>query len=249
MSDAADNQINVLIIDDEPDVRDLLVDVVHRREHQAIAVGSAEEGLELLPSWTFQIAFIDQNLPGMDGLLVGEYLRRNNPDMMIALITGEVDPKLERRACAMAIRYVPKPFRVQQIFDLIDDAVCDAIDREERRRRRDDPDFAPPIAQFVEDLGDIFDIPSVPNRIEDGLVQTIKRALNELRSAARYNERARVTALAGLLTAKVLNTDLPKVSDGRTLFEVYDELMRAQGRRSEFEITRRSSQFPPPECV
>ena len=54
-------------------LRGLLVDIIGRGGHQAVPVASAEEGLELLPIWTFQVAFIDQRLPGMEGLVLGQY--------------------------------------------------------------------------------------------------------------------------------------------------------------------------------
>jgi CheY-like chemotaxis protein len=227
-------QLNVLIIDDDPDVRNLLVEIVNRREHQAVAVESAEEGLELLPYWTFQVAFLDQHLPGMEGLLLGEYLRRNNRDMMIALITGQPDKKLERRSEQLSIRFIPKPFKVQNIFDVLDDYVAGAAERAKQRRHQEDDDYCPPIAEYVAELGDCYSVPNVPNRVEERLVQTIKRALNDLHSDSRYTERDRVIALAGLLAAKVLSVDLPKSASGGTLFEEYDELMCAHGRRREF---------------
>lgn len=229
------DQLNVLVIDDDADVRQLLVDIITRREHQVVAVESAEEGLELLPYWTFQIAFIDQNLPGMEGLLLGEYLRSNNPDMMIALVTGQPDRQLKRKTRDLSIRFIPKPFKVQKIYEVLDDYQAEASERERRRKTAIDDDFAPPIARFVNDLAPVFDIPGVPSRIEDILCQSIKRSLNDLRSVSRYNERVRVTALAGLLTAKVLGVTLPKNDDGETPFEEYDRLMRSHGRRTEFD--------------
>src|SRR5215510_14461459 len=95
---AEGDQVNILVIDDVSALRGLLVDIITRRGHQAVPAASAEEGLELLPFWTFQVAFIDQKLPGMEGLVLGEYLRRNNPDMTIALVTGEQDTRLPRLA-------------------------------------------------------------------------------------------------------------------------------------------------------
>lgn len=231
----ADDQLNVLVIDDDPDVRNLLVEIINRREHQAIAVESAEEGLELLPFWTFQVAFLDQQLPGMEGLLLGEYLRRNNKDMMIALVTGQADKQLEKRSRQHSIRFLAKPFKVQDIFNILDEYINGAAERAELRRNQHDTDYCPPIAEYVEELTDCYGIPNVPNRVEDRIVQTLKRALNELRSDSRYTERDRVIALSGLLAAKVLSINLPKSSQGLSMYEEYDELMRSHGRRPEFE--------------
>ena len=228
-------QLNVLIIEDEPDMRRLLVDLVSRADHIPVPAESAEEGLALLPGWTFQLAFLDHNLPGMEGLLLGEYLRNNNPDMTIALVTGADEPKLERRTRDLKITFVPKPFELDRIDQIIRDCVARLRAKDEERKHRADDDFHPPIARYAEELAAIYAIPNVPSRIERRLEQTIKRALMDLRSRARYSERQRVVALTGLLTARVLAVDLPRTSDGHTLYEEYDRCMRARGRRSEFE--------------
>jgi CheY-like chemotaxis protein len=239
------DQLNVLVIDDDPDVRRLLTEIVLRKEHQVIAVASAEEGLELLPTWTFEVAFIDHHLPGMDGLLLGGYLRRNNPRMLIALITGQPDRQLERRSKAMAIRLIPKPFDVQQIFELLDEFKEEALGRQARRLVKRDEDFAPPIARYADEIAAAYDVPGVPGRIEERIVQSIKRCLSDLRSVNRYTERDRVVALAGLLAARVLGLSLPRGQSGLTLEEEYDDLMAGHGRRTEFS-ERRTSAPPPP---
>src|SRR5215212_2090158 len=79
--------LHVLIIDDDEQLLGLLTQIVTRMGHVAVPADSAEAGLELLPFWTFQIALIDHHLPGMEGIVLGEYLRNNNPDMAVALVT------------------------------------------------------------------------------------------------------------------------------------------------------------------
>ncbi len=244
MADGTREQLNVLVVDDDPDMRRLLVEIITRREHQVVPAGSAEEGLSLLPHWTFQLAFLDHNLPGMEGLLLGEYLRRNNPDMTIALVTGDVDDRLARRTRDLHIQFIPKPFDLDRIASLIDECTARLRERDDKRRRREDDDFEPPIARFAGELPDVFGIPSVPSRIEGRLVEALKRSLNNLRTTSRYSERDRVIALSGLLAARVLGVDLPKAPSGCTLYEEYDRCMREHGRRTEFE--RVTTPPPPP---
>ncbi|MCB9581609.1 MAG: response regulator [Polyangiaceae bacterium] len=229
------DQLNILVIDDDEAMRHLLVDIVTRSGHQAVPAASAEAGLETLPYWTFQVAFIDHKLPGMEGLVLGEYLRRNNADMTIALITGESDQRLLRQTKALNITFVSKPFDVRQIEQLIDDYLVGARARSEARMRKEDEDFAPPFSRFATDIAESFAMPGVSQRIEDKLATTIKRCLNDLRSVGRYTERDRVLALTGLLTARVLGVDLRKLPNGRTPFEEYDALMVQHGRRKEFD--------------
>ncbi len=227
-------QLNVLVIDDDPAMVKLLSEIVHRVEHQVVTATSAEEGLELLPFWTFQVAFIDHKLPGMDGLVLGEYLKRNNPDMTIALVTGDDDRKLQRKSRDLEIVHIAKPFVVTDIMRVLEDYVEAAKERLEQRLRGRDAHYAPRLAEYAEDIAAAFAMPNVPGRIEDRLSETVKRCLNNLRSAGRYTERDRVMALCGLIAARVLAVDLPKASSQRTLYEEYDELMRDQGRRPEF---------------
>ncbi|MBO6934249.1 MAG: response regulator [Deltaproteobacteria bacterium] len=228
-------QLNVLIIEDEPDMRRLLVDLVSRGNHVAVPAESAEEGLSLLPNWTFQLAFLDHNLPGMEGLLLGEYLRDNNPEMTIALVTGSDEPKLERRTRDLRITFVPKPFELERIDQIIRECVAQLEAKDEQRKHQTDEDFHPPIARYAEELAEIYAIPNVPSRVQRRLEQTIKRALMDLRSRARYSERQRVVALTGLIAARVLDVDLPRTNDGLTLYEEYDRYMKEHGRRTEFE--------------
>lgn len=228
-------QLNVLVIDDDEDMRRLLVDVVTQRGHQALPAASAEEGVALLPLWTFQVAFLDQGLPGMEGLVLGEFLRKNNPDMTIALVTGEDEPRIERHARDLSITFIAKPFEVKQIQAVLDDAVSEAHVRSVRRHRQEDTDFAPPVSRFVSEIEASYEMPHVPDRVAERLTTTIKRKLSDLRSVGRYTERDRVLALAGLLAARVLGIDLPRTHAGHTLFEEYDQIMRQQGRRTEFD--------------
>jgi DNA-binding NtrC family response regulator len=235
---ASKEPLNILVIDDEADLRQMFERLFNGEQHQVVLAASAEEGLQLLPHWTFHIAFVDQRLPGMDGLVLGEYLRRNNPDMSIVMMTGSGDPRIERRSRDLALKFLAKPFGISDALAVVDEYVASARERETRRRHSADPAFDPPLGAFMEEIAQSFDLPKVSDRVEDGLAQTIKRCLNNLTTAARYNERDRVMALSGLLTARVLGVALPRAKSGITLFEEYDRLMLERGRRPEFRISR-----------
>lgn len=232
-TDATD-LIYILVIDDDQEMRSLLSRILTPQGHVVIAVDSAEEGLAQLPWNTFQIAFLDQNLPGMEGLVLGEYLRHNNPHMAIALVTGSSDPRLERVSQEQDITFIAKPFEVERILDVVTAYQEAARTRLESRRQQSDPDFAPRLAAHLDAVEARFDVPSVPSRIEERLAIQIREALRNLGSVSRYNERDRAVALAGLLAARVLGVKLPRASDGQTLYEAYDDCMRQHGRRLEF---------------
>ncbi len=237
-------QLNVLVIDDDPALRELLGKVLGEAQHQVVLAESAEEALELLVHWTFQVAFVDHNLPGMEGLILGEYLRRNNPDMSIVMITGSDDPKVKRKSRDLSLGFLAKPFDIRDILRVIEEYVVAAKERDILRRQLQDNCFTPPIESFAEELGELYAVPKVPTRIEDCLAQTLKRCLNNLKTASRYTERDRVAALSGLLAAQVLGVSLPRTKSGHTLFEEYDRLMIERGRRTEFASLHAKSAEP-----
>lgn len=227
-------QLNVLVVDDDEASRNVMVDIITHHHHQAVPAESAEEILKLLPFWTFQIAFIDHHLPGMEGMMLGAYLIKNNPNMTVALVTGAPEPALEKKSEALGLEFIAKPFGVTAIMDVIDKYQRAAEEREKARWQQVDEDFVPPIFRFTASLEGYFDMPNVPSRIENRLTDAIKRSLNNLRSVSRYNEKDRIIALSGLISAKVLGIRLPKSSADRTLYEEYDSLMMERGRRREF---------------
>ena len=235
--------LNILVIDDEPELRSILGRLLNREQHQVVLTESAEDALSLLPHWTFHIAFVDNTLPGMEGLVLGEYLRRNNSEMSIVMMTGSGDPRIERRSRDLALQFLPKPFHNRDILQIVEDYLLGASERDARRQAQGDDQFEPPIESFVEEIGAGFGLPRIPERVEDSLGEAVKRYLSNLGSAARYTERDRVMALAGLLTARVLGASLPKAKSGLSLFEEYDRLMAERGRRTEFSV--RTSIAPP----
>jgi CheY-like chemotaxis protein len=232
--DSQSDILHVLVVDDDEAVRHLISTILTREGHVPMVASSAEEALELLPRWTFQVAFVDHHLPGMEGVLFGQYLRRNNPEMQIALVTGDDTKRLERQSRELRITFIRKPFDVKDILRVLEDHAAAVAERTERAADAAQPDFDPAFARYYMDLSECFSIPSTPRRIQEILVEGIKQRLNALRSGRHYDERDRVAALAGLIAAQVLGVDLPKTSEGKTLFEEYDAAMQRHGRRVEF---------------
>jgi len=227
-------ELNILVIDDDQGMCDLVSTVLTTAGHQVVVASSAEDGLQQLPYLTFHVAFLDHNLPGMEGLLLAEYLRKNNPFMQIALVTGSTDPKLAARTRHLGLRYIAKPFEIAQLFDVVGEYARAAADRQAERLQRAAEDYSPAFGCYLAEVADYFSMPGVPKRIEEKLVQRLKECLGNLRVASRYSERERAAALAGLVTASVLGIHLPSTRDGQSLYEQYDEVMRNNGKQPEF---------------
>lgn len=226
--------LHVLVIDDDADLRALLSTSLLAEGHHVVSCGAAEEGLETLPYGTFDVALLDHQLPGMEGLVFGEYLRRNNPEMAIALVTGSADERIARQAEADGIRLFPKPFDVDEIIDFVE-AARQRIDEQQRAKAvAAGPRWETPLADHLGALADLFDLPSVPRRLEERLVWRIQQALAALRMTRGANPEERAAAYAGLVTARVLGVRLPPNKDEESPYEEYDRLMSERGGKPEF---------------
>ena len=72
--------VNVLIVDDEPETRDLLVEVLSRCGAEVRASSSAHDALEALQSWKADILISDIGMPGEDGYDLIRKVRKMDAD-------------------------------------------------------------------------------------------------------------------------------------------------------------------------
>lgn len=228
--------LTVLVIDDDPELRTMVQAVVINEGHQALAVGSAEAGLELLPLNTFDVAFLDQRLPGMEGLVLGEYLHKNNPEMEIALVTGDTDERLVRVAASNGLTVITKPFELDEIVAVLETSVKrqQAAEKAGAAARKGDGDGPIDLRPCYPHLPELFALPGAPQRLEDLLVRRIRESLEVLQLTDPRDEKARVVAYSGLVAAQVLGVKLPRTKSGTSYAEWYDALMRGSGRPPAF---------------
>jgi DNA-binding NtrC family response regulator len=79
---------NLLIVDDEPLIRDSLAEFLDQEGFGVSACGSAEEALPLATGTRFDVALCDMQLPGMDGLELLDRLHKISPTTFVLLITA-----------------------------------------------------------------------------------------------------------------------------------------------------------------
>src|SRR5438874_1637090 len=78
----------ILIVDDEPIIRDSLAEFLTQEGFAVTACGSAEEALRRARSTAFAVAICDVQLPGMDGLALLDRLLKISPETFVLLITA-----------------------------------------------------------------------------------------------------------------------------------------------------------------
>ncbi len=79
---------NLLVVDDEPLIRDTLAEYLSQEGYSVTACPSGEEALRAASSQRFDVALCDMQLPGIDGIEVLDRLLQLNPEMFVVLITA-----------------------------------------------------------------------------------------------------------------------------------------------------------------
>ena len=98
----------LLIIDDEPQIRRLLVDLLDG-SYDCCDASSAEEALNALSEQTFDLVLSDIDMGGMSGLELVPRVHALSPDTVVVMISGNQDIDFAIRAMrAGAFDYIPK---------------------------------------------------------------------------------------------------------------------------------------------
>ena len=108
----------VLIVDDDPDIREVVAAMLEAVGLVVIAAGSAEEALERVHKEAFDLLVLDWNLPKMTGLDLCRILRKE-PDyasLPVLFLTANASSQdmVEAFACG-GDDYVVKPFRAPEL--------------------------------------------------------------------------------------------------------------------------------------
>src|SRR2546421_9407821 len=78
----------ILIVDDEPLIRETLTEYLTQEGHRVSACGSGEQALTLAARQPFDVALCDVQLPGIDGIELLERLLKLSPQTFVLLITA-----------------------------------------------------------------------------------------------------------------------------------------------------------------
>ncbi len=78
----------ILVVDDEIQILNLLRELFSDAGYAVFTAESAEEALDILKKHSILVMFLDLKLPGMSGLDLCKYIRKNNRISIIHAITG-----------------------------------------------------------------------------------------------------------------------------------------------------------------
>lgn len=109
---------DILVVDDEVDIRDLVAGLLEDEGYRTRKAGSADEALAAIASRRPNLVFLDIWLQGsrLDGLQVLELIKENHPDLAVVMISGHGN--IETAVSAIksgAYDFIEKPFKADRL--------------------------------------------------------------------------------------------------------------------------------------
>ncbi len=115
---------SVLIIDDEPDIRELLEITLLRMGLQTVSAATVQEALNCLQQQKIDLCLTDMKLPDGTGIDIVNYIHHKLPHIPVAVITafGSMETAVEALKSG-AYDFVSKPVDLNKLRDLIETAL------------------------------------------------------------------------------------------------------------------------------
>ncbi len=111
---------SILVIEDDPDLRELLVESLLDEEYQVVGCADGEAALGVADQRTFDMVISDIRMAGADGLETLGRLRQMHPKMRGVVITGYADLDAPARAIQVGVwDYLYKPFTLDQLTESV----------------------------------------------------------------------------------------------------------------------------------
>jgi two-component system response regulator RegA len=114
----------VMVVDDEPRMRELLVRALGQWGFEVSSARSGEEALRVAEATPLEIVVLDLNLPGMDGLECLTRLRERLPKLQGIVLTGFASVESARQAVHLdVVEFLTKPAPLGELEKALDRAM------------------------------------------------------------------------------------------------------------------------------
>ncbi|HEY7741896.1 MAG TPA: sigma-54 dependent transcriptional regulator [Burkholderiales bacterium] len=140
----------VLVVDDEADIRELLGMTLARMGLDAHCAATTSEAYKLLAQNSYDLCLTDMRLPDGDGLTVVDYVAKHHPSLPVAVITAHGSTENAVAALkAGAFDYLAKPVSLDQLRTLVRSALKLPRPVQRRAQEEDAAPAAPGVPQLI----------------------------------------------------------------------------------------------------
>ncbi len=114
-------QFKILVIDDEPILRDSLEIALKTAGYEVMVARTGEEGLEQFKNDKPDLVLLDHWLPGINGDEVLRKIKEEYPDIPVIIMTAQGSIEMAVNSMKIgAFDFLVKPFGLEQVEDLIE---------------------------------------------------------------------------------------------------------------------------------
>lgn len=131
----------VLVVDDEPDIRELVRVNLEQAGHRVITAADGAEALARVREETPDALFLDVRMPDIDGWTVLEELKagslRDLSEIPVFMVTAADEPEARLRGGIQgALQYITKPFDPSELVDTLERTLHPTAPPEREQRRK-----------------------------------------------------------------------------------------------------------------
>jgi DNA-binding NtrC family response regulator len=116
---------HILVVDNEPCVRDICVQFLSMEGYEVDARASGEEALEAVSHCSYDLLILDLCMKGMSGLTTFRQVKSMKPNAKAIVVSGSLDRYESELADARRdglLGVLPKPFALQELSTLVESA-------------------------------------------------------------------------------------------------------------------------------
>jgi response regulator RpfG family c-di-GMP phosphodiesterase len=123
LDDLSNNRPRILIVDDEPEIRDVLCELLGT-EYECSSVPCAEAAVSLVSTERFNLVISDITMGEMSGLEMIPFVLQSSPETVVVMISGmqTVESAIEALRVG-AFDYIMKPFDLRQVEAVVRRAI------------------------------------------------------------------------------------------------------------------------------
>lgn len=123
---------NILVLEDDPDMRELLTEVLETQGYSVTAVGSGLEAVSEAAERSYALIVADIRMEGMNGLEALAQTKTHQPNIGSLIVSGYASAEETQRASELGVgAYLKKPFRMKRFLEAVR-AQLDRVSHAER---------------------------------------------------------------------------------------------------------------------
>ncbi len=159
---------SVLVVDDEPGMREFLEIMLTKEGYEVSIASNGEEAIEKIGKESFDLAIVDIQMPGINGIEVLRNTREKNYNTTIIMITAFASHESAIEAMKLgAYDYITKPFKIDEIKLVIRKSLDKNVLEKENTRLKKELETKYGFENFIGSSNSIQQIFSLINRVSE----------------------------------------------------------------------------------